>query len=107
MTGQKMDASPIYGNQNGIDTLKQGVSSSTFSNSTTSDVFNNLSNQQRGSDENCVAGIAHLSTCELQKELLDTRDKLKIVTQKFATVRKERDTLKQENKELQDEVMQL
>jgi FtsZ-binding cell division protein ZapB len=44
---------------------------------------------------------------ELQKELLDTREKLKGITQKFTTVRKERDTLKQENKELQEEVLTL
>jgi FtsZ-binding cell division protein ZapB len=44
---------------------------------------------------------------ELQRELAETKDKLKIVTQKFANVRKERDQLKQENKELQDEVLSL
>ena len=44
---------------------------------------------------------------DLQKEVLDTREKLKAITQKFSTVRKERDTLKQENKELQEEVLTL
>ena len=37
----------------------------------------------------------------------DTKDKLKIVTQKFATTRKERDQFKTDNKELQDEIIQL
>ena len=37
---------------------------------------------------------------ELKKELEDTKDKLKIITQKFANTRKERDQLKTENKEL-------
>ena len=44
---------------------------------------------------------------ELTRELEDTKDKLKIMTTKFATARKERDQLKTENKELQDEVIQL
>ena len=43
----------------------------------------------------------------MHKDLADTKDKLKIVTQKFANTRKERDQLKTENKELQDEVIQL
>jgi predicted nuclease with TOPRIM domain len=50
---------------------------------------------------------AQANQSELQKELLDTKDKLKIITNKFITVRKERDQLKQENKELQEEVMHL
>ena len=33
------------------------------------------------------------------------KDKLKVMTTKFATTRKERDQLKTENKELQDEVI--
>lgn len=41
-----------------------------------------------------------MSVTELQKELVDNKDKLKVVTQKFANIRKERDQLKQENKEL-------
>jgi len=41
------------------------------------------------------------------KELADTKESLRAVTQKFATARKERDQLKTENKELQAEVMQL
>ncbi len=36
----------------------------------------------------------------LQGELSETRQKLKAVTSKFAGARKERDTLKKENKEL-------
>ena len=44
---------------------------------------------------------------DLQKDLADTKEKLKIVTQKFANTRKERDQLKTENKELQDEIIQV
>ena len=44
---------------------------------------------------------------DLQKDLAETKDKLKIVTQKFANTRKERDQLKTENKELQDEIIQV
>ena len=44
---------------------------------------------------------------ELQKELAETKDKLKVITQKFVNVRKERDQFKQENKELQEEVLSL
>jgi hypothetical protein len=44
---------------------------------------------------------------EMRHELMDTKNKLKIITQKFVTVRKERDTLKQENKDLQNEVFSL
>lgn len=43
----------------------------------------------------------------MRKELDDAKEKLKIVTQKFASTRKERDQLKTENKELQDEVLSL
>ena len=42
---------------------------------------------------------------ELQKEVVESREKIKAITQKFAAVRKERDTLKQENKDLQEEVL--
>lgn len=42
---------------------------------------------------------------ELQREVIDSREKIKAITQKFSTVRKERDTLKQENKDLQEEVL--
>jgi len=60
------------------------------------------------SDENNVSSnLPQQSVAELQKELAETKDKLKIITNKFITVRKERDQLKQENKELQDEVMHL
>jgi uncharacterized coiled-coil protein SlyX len=37
---------------------------------------------------------------ELQKELAENRDKLRAITQKFTSVKKERDTLKQEAKDL-------
>ena len=39
------------------------------------------------------------NTIELQKDLADTKEKLKIITQKFANTRKERDQLKSENRE--------
>lgn len=42
---------------------------------------------------------------ELQKELAETKDKLKVMTGKFTSTRKERDQLKTENKELQDEII--
>jgi FtsZ-binding cell division protein ZapB len=48
-----------------------------------------------------------MSMTELQKELVETKDKLKVITQKFVNVRKERDQFKQENKDLQEEVLQL
>ena len=48
-----------------------------------------------------------MSLTELQKELVETKDKLKVITQKFVNVRKERDQFKQENKDLQEEVLQL
>ena len=51
--------------------------------------------------------LVNQSNSELQKELEDTKDKLKIMTTKFGAARKERDQLKTENKELQDEVIQL
>lgn len=41
-----------------------------------------------------------MSVSELQRELAETKDKLKIMTSKFVNVRKERDQFKQENKEL-------
>jgi len=44
---------------------------------------------------------------DVQKDLADTKDKLKIVTQKFANTRKERDQFKTDNAELQDEIIQL
>lgn len=73
----------MFGNQHNtssLENMKQGHGSSTISNTASSDVFNNLSNQPRCSDENSLVGISHLSMAELQKELLDTKDKLKIVT---------------------------
>ena len=44
---------------------------------------------------------------QLQIELKETKNKLKLITQKFANTRKERDNLKKENKELQNEVIAL
>jgi FtsZ-binding cell division protein ZapB len=38
---------------------------------------------------------------ELQRELVDTKEKLKSMTAKFTAVRKERDQLKTETKDLQ------
>jgi len=35
-----------------------------------------------------------MSLSELQKEVIESREKIKAITQKFTTVRKERDTLK-------------
>ena len=48
-----------------------------------------------------------MTVSELQKDLTETKDKLKVITQKFVNVRKERDQVKQENKDLQDEVLHL
>jgi hypothetical protein len=45
-------------------------------------------------DENMMIG-------ELQRELVDTKEKLKSMTAKFTAVRKERDQLKTETKDLQ------
>lgn len=44
---------------------------------------------------------------KLQAELCETKEKLRVMTQKFASVRKERDSLKKETKELQNEIMTL
>lgn len=44
---------------------------------------------------------------EDKEEIQDLRDKLKVVTTKFQQARKERDTLKQDKKELEQEVLQL
>jgi FtsZ-binding cell division protein ZapB len=62
------------------------------------------------SDENAAVNLASvqgMSLAELQKEVIESREKIKAITQKFATVRKERDTVKQENKDLQEEVLTL
>jgi len=48
----------------------------------------------KGLDENMMIG-------ELQRELVDTKEKLKAMTAKFTAVRKERDQLKTETKDLQ------
>ena len=71
-----------------------------------------MSNSSKNySDENLPvtipSSVSSLSMSELQKELTETKDKLKVITQKFVTVRKERDQFKQENKDLQEEVLQL
>ena len=52
-----------------------------------------------------MPAAAAASQSELQRELDDAKDKLKIMTTKFAAARKERDQLKTDNKELQDEVI--
>ncbi len=52
-------------------------------------------------------GSSSMTIAELQKELAETKDKLKVITQKFVNVRKERDQFKQENKDLQEEVLSL
>lgn len=44
---------------------------------------------------------------ELQADLLDTKEKLRMMTTKFTATRKERDQLKGENKELQQEIISL
>lgn len=54
-----------------------------------------------------MSTIHGLSMTELQKEVVDSREKIKVLTQKFTTVRKERDQFKQENKDLQEEVLTL
>ena len=48
-----------------------------------------------------------MSMLELQREVIESREKIKVLTQKFTTIRKERDTLKTENKDLQEEVLTL
>ena len=65
---------------------------------------NNTSN---GNTTAAAAGLgaAKVASADLVKELEDMKDKLKVMTTKFATARKERDQLKTENKELQDEVI--
>lgn len=44
---------------------------------------------------------------ELETELVDVKGKLRVITTKFANVRKERDTLKKENRILQNEILEL
>lgn len=44
---------------------------------------------------------------ELENELNDVKGKLRIITTKFANVRKERDSLKKENRILQNEILEL
>lgn len=44
---------------------------------------------------------------DIEAELKDTKAKLRIMTTKFANVRKERDTLKKENRALQNEILEL
>jgi hypothetical protein len=49
------------------------------------------------SDENTLnmgSSVQGMSMAELQKEVIESREKIKAITQKFAAVRKERDTLK-------------
>ena len=44
---------------------------------------------------------------ELQNELEDSKEKLRSMTSKFQATRKERDQLKQDNKEMQQEIISL
>ena len=44
---------------------------------------------------------------DFKAELSDTKNKLRIITQKFQHAKKERDQLKKDNQDLQDEVIQL
>jgi hypothetical protein len=62
-----------------------------FSNTATTHGVNSSS---KVLDENMMIG-------ELQRELVDTKEKLKAITAKFTAVRKERDQLKTETKDLQ------
>lgn len=66
---------------------------------------NNNSNSNGGTAAAAGLGAAKVASADLVKELEDMKDKLKVMTTKFATARKERDQLKTENKELQDEVI--
>lgn len=54
-----------------------------------------------------MGNITEEALDQLQNELYDSKHKLKAVTQKFSHARKERDSLKRENKELQEEVLSL
>lgn len=47
------------------------------------------------------------SDSELETELNDVKGKLRVITTKFANVRKERDSLKKENRLLQNEILEL
>ena len=47
------------------------------------------------------------SESELENELNDVKNKLRLITTKFANVRKERDGLKKENRMLQNEILEL
>ncbi|CDW84282.1 UNKNOWN [Stylonychia lemnae] len=93
-------------------TIGQSSSSQSQQQQQQQEVLCNLSNQNKISDENAPqymipSSITSMSMTELQKELVETKDKLKVITQKFVNVRKERDQFKQENKDLQEEVLQL
>lgn len=91
----------------------------TAANNSKSNLENNMQYGNSGGSSAAGSNIDHLgrgsaqpsaaaaSASSLSRELDDTRDKLKIMTNKFATTRKERDQLKTENKELQDEIIQL
>ena len=59
---------------------------------------NSLKGQSAQIDAQQLGGGA--ASSELSKEVEDTKEKLKIITQKFAAARKERDQLKTDNKEL-------
>lgn len=59
-----------------------------------------LSRDENAFSPAALSLVQSMSVHELQKEVLESREKLKAITQKFTTVRKERDALKQESKEL-------
>lgn len=46
-------------------------------------------------------------TDDIENELKDTKGKLRIITTKFANVRKERDQLKKENRQLQSDILEI
>jgi FtsZ-binding cell division protein ZapB len=51
--------------------------------------------------------LAEESKGNSYEELKETRTKLKVITNKFSSVRRERDGLKKENKELKNEIMEM
>ena len=78
--------------------------------------MNNSISQHRGAlnsyDENIdskygTSEAQETDVGKLQTELRDTKEKLWTISQKFSLLRKERDTLKKENKDLQEEIMMM
>lgn len=54
-----------------------------------------------------MSNITEEALDQLQNELYESKHRMKAITQKFSQARKERDSLKRENKELQEEVLSL